>query len=77
MKVAVKYFINEPARDAGSANSSHFFRLGCGSFFVYLRCEPGGYRAPVAAEVESKVINGAVKTLKTIGVFVVVEGSAG
>ncbi len=77
MKVAVKYFIDEPSRDAGTADSRHFFGRGCGSLFIYLGCEPRGYGAPLAADVEGEIVDGAVETLKTVGVFIIVEGGTG
>lgn len=39
--------------------------------------EPGRDRAPLAAEIEGQVINGAVKALEAAHVFVVVERGAG
>lgn len=77
MKVAVEYLIDEPARNCGAADGCHFFgRLG-GSVTVDMGGEPRGYLAPVAADVEGEVVDGAVKAAETVGVFVVVEGGAG
>ena len=77
MEVAVQEFVDEPAGYAGAANGGHLFRDACGGVAVDIWGQPWRDSAPVFADVEGEVVDGAVKAREAGGVFVVIEGGAG
>lgn len=77
MKVAIQQLVHEPAGNAGPTDGGHFARGKGGRIAVDMGAEPRRDRAPVAADIEGQVVNGAVKASEAVSVFVVVERGTG